>query len=145
MNTEKNKIYSQFKSECEGTMTVYALNYIFQNNIHFDMLYKISGRYWLTEKFNYGYFDNDSSVIHLIQNNKNNAFTCVYKLTFNSLILWFHFLIKNAPELYETHGFERIFAIFIDELQTKTSNNIEFINYVGVSGYVSVCGTYIDM
>jgi hypothetical protein len=136
----KNDLHSQFKSKCEGTMTTIALKYIITNNIQFDIFYKISGRYWLSNKFDYNKFNEPISVIHLIENNINNAFTCVYKLTKQHLILWLYFLENTAPILYNSHGFESIFAIFINSIK-----NIKFIDKVGVSGYVSICGTYIDM
>jgi hypothetical protein len=136
----KNDLHSEFKARCEGTMTTFALNYIITNNIQFDMFYKISGRYWLTDKFDYNIFKEPISVIHLIDNNIMNAFTCVYKLTKPHLLLWLYFLQNTASVLYNNHGFENIFAIYIQSI-----NNIKFINKVGVSGYVSICGTYIDM
>lgn len=136
----KNDLHSEFKARCEGTMTTFALNYIKNNNIQFDMFYKISGRYWLSNKFDYNKFNEEISVIHLIENNKNNAFTCVYKLTKQHLTLWLYFLENTAPLLYNTCGFENIFSIFIDSIKT-----IKYIDKVGVSGYVSICGTYIDM
>ena len=53
----RNNIYSASKSLGEGTMTYYALKYIFESNILFDNLIEISGRYWLSDKFFYTNFD----------------------------------------------------------------------------------------
>jgi len=49
-------IYSSSKSLGEGTMTIYALEYLIENNIEFDQFFKISGRYWLTNDFKYENF-----------------------------------------------------------------------------------------
>jgi hypothetical protein len=137
------KIYSQYKAECEGTMTVYALDYILKNNISFNALYKISGRYSLTDKFNYNDFNNNSSVVHFINNDDKNTLTCVYKLTLDTMLLWSEFLNIHGPDLYSMYGFENIFSIFIHSI--ISIKPIKTVSYVGVSGYVSVCGTFVEV
>ena len=44
----RNNISHISKSLGEGTMTLCALKFIIQNNIEFNNLIKISGRYWLS-------------------------------------------------------------------------------------------------
>ena len=50
-------VYGTSKALGEGTMTIEAIHYIIQNDIQFDNLFKISGRYWLSDNFNYINFD----------------------------------------------------------------------------------------
>ena len=64
-------IYSISKALGEGTMTIEAINYIKENNIEFDNLFKITGRYWLSNNFNYKNFENNNIIVHYIQNNIN--------------------------------------------------------------------------
>jgi hypothetical protein len=136
-----NRMFTISKSMGEGTITAIALQHIFNNNIDFDFLYKISGRYWLNDNFNYNLFDNNLSCIHYIDDNLNNAFTCYYKLTNKMTCDWFHFLLNSEDDFVNCIGYEVIFAKFLQ----KYSNNIIIENKVGVNGYVTVCGTYIDM
>ena len=58
------------KSLGEGTMTLCALQYLIDNNIGFNNLIKISGRYWLSDNFDYNKFNNNNIVIKYIDNNK---------------------------------------------------------------------------
>jgi hypothetical protein len=136
-----NRMFTISKSMGEGTMTIIALQYIFNNNINFDYLYKISGRYWLNDNFNYNLFDNNLSCIHNIYNNTNNVFTCFYKLTNKMTYDWFQFLLNSEDDFINCVGYEVIFAKFL----INYNNNIIIENKIGINGYVTVCGTYIDM
>ena len=75
-----NNIFSKSKSLGEGSMTIFALQYLKDNNINYNHLYKISGRYWLSDFFQYDHFNNENIVIKYINGNENNCFTALYKL-----------------------------------------------------------------
>jgi len=135
-NEEKirNNIYGKSKSLGEGTMTFCALKYIIDNNIDYNNLIKISGRYWLSEKFDYNKFNNNNIVIKYIDNNKDNVFTALYQLPRESIMNFKIFLENKFTEMINCIGYEVLFAIFI-----KTeSRMIINLNPIGLEGYVSV-------
>lgn len=135
------RMFSLSKSMGEGTMTILALNHLFQNNIMFDNIFKISGRYWLNDIYNYQLYNNNYTCVHKINNDPTNAFTCFYKLSKLDAISWLDFLIKSENDFTHCVGFEIIFANFL-----KTINDVKYIdNAVGINGYVTVSGDYIDM
>ena len=68
------------KSLGEGTMTIEAFKYIENKKIMFDNFFKITGRYWLSDNFNYNNFNNDDIVIHYINGDRDNTCTSLYKL-----------------------------------------------------------------
>ena len=76
----RHNVYGISKSLGEGTMTYHALNYIELNNIQYDNLIKISGRYFLSDKFNINNFNNKLIVIKYIDGDRDNVFTALYKL-----------------------------------------------------------------
>ena len=126
------------KSLGEGYMTFCALKYVFENNISFDNLIKISGRYWLSEKFDYNKFNNNDIVIKYIENNKDNAFTALYKLPKSSCVNFMTFLESKFNDMINCIGFEILFAIFI-----KTENKQKIIlEPIGLAGYVSVSNDF---
>jgi hypothetical protein len=132
-NIRKNT-YSISKSLGEGTMTYCALEYILKNNIIFDNLIKISGRYWLSDNFNYNNFNNTNIVIKYIGNNNANVFTALYKIPMETVINFKRFLHNKFNEMINCVGYEVLFAIFI-----KTEKiQITPINPIGLDGYVSV-------
>lgn len=127
-------IYSRSKSLGEGTMTISALEYIINNNIDYDNLIKISGRYWLSDNFLYSNFENDNIVIKYINNDSNNVFTALYKLPKEYVENLKEFLLKNINKMFACIGYEVLFAEFIKEL--SVTKNI--VDTIGIQGYVSV-------
>jgi hypothetical protein len=134
-DSERRKnIYSRSKSLGEGTMTISALEYIINNNINYDNLIKISGRYWLSDNFLYSNFENDNIVIKYINNDCNNVFTALYKLPKEYVENLKEFLLKNINKMFACIGYEVLFAEFIKELYV--TKNI--VDTIGIQGYVSV-------
>ena len=131
----KEDIYSYSKSLGEGTMTIYAIEYIIQNNIQFENFFKISGRYWLSDTFDYKKFDNKNCVIrHYCQN--SGTFTALYKLPSLSIVENYkNFLLKKRDDMINCIGYEILFYNFIKEFY---SDNLIIISPIGLSGYVSV-------
>lgn len=136
-----NNIYSISKSLGEGTMTIAAIDYIKQNNILFDNFFKITGRYWLSDKFNYINFDNENIIVHYINNDVNNCCTSLYKLHKNNLDDFYNFLKLNTDLMLRCIGYEVLFAIF---LNSNINNKIINLNKIGVNGYISVSNDLAD-
>ena len=127
-------VYGTSKALGEGTMTIEAIHYIIQNDIQFDNLFKISGRYWLSDNFNYINFDNSDIVIKYIDNNHDNVFTALYKIPMETVINFKRFLQNKFNEMTNCIGYEVLFSNFI-----KTEKNlITHIDPIGLDGYVSV-------
>jgi hypothetical protein len=137
----RNNTIGLSKSLGEGTMTICAINYIKKNNIEYDNLFKITGRYWLSDKFNYNYFNNSDIQIHYINGNRDNTCTSLYKLHKTNVEEFMNFLNRNIHLMIKCIGYEVLFAIFLKE--TK-SNNIIHLNKIGVNGYISVSHDFID-
>jgi hypothetical protein len=132
-NVKKN-IYSTSKSLCEGTMTTCALENILLNNIEFDKLIKISGRYWLSENFNYENFNNNNIVIKYIDGDRDNVFTALYQLPKESTIIFNNFLKNNFDKMFQCIGYEILFGVFIK----NEENEKKIIDPIGLCGFVSV-------
>ena len=130
----RNNVSHISKSLGEGTMTLCALKFIIENNIEFENLIKISGRYWLSEKFKYQNFNNNDIVIKYIENNSDNVFTALYKLPKSSSLNFIRFLESKFNDMIQCIGYEILFGIFI-----KTENKqLKIIDPIGLDGYVSV-------
>ena len=129
----RNNIYSRSKSLGEGTMTICALNFLITNNINYDNLIKISGRYYLSEYFDINKFNNNKIVIKYIDNNINNVFTCLYKIPKKYVEQLKNFLQYNYNNMLNCIGYECLFAVFIKTIPEIPIN----INPIGVKGYIS--------
>jgi len=133
----RNNVYGVSKSLGEGTMTYYALEYIQNNYIVYDDIIKISGRYFLSNQFDSNKFNNDSIIAKMIDGNKYNILTALYKIPkhkVNSLLL---FLNNSFDAMTRCIGYEELFAKFIN-----STTDIIYINPIGLEGPVSVSTDY---
>lgn len=143
-NNEKlqKNIFGVSKSLGEGTMTIQALNFIISNDIKFNNMFKISGRYFLSKKFDYNKFNNENIVVKKIEGNINNIFTALYKLNEDDIVTFKIFLEKNIENMKNCIGYEILFGMYLKHINYK---NVLFIdNYIGLKGYVSGCGSEYD-
>lgn len=70
---------SENKAFGEIAQTVYLMKYI--ENIPFDNFFKISGRYTITENFDYNKFDNHYNIFKLNQSVLDYYYTSLYKIS----------------------------------------------------------------
>jgi len=132
-------MFTPSKAMGEGTMTMYAIHYLFSNQIAIKNFFKISGRYWLTENFQYSNFDNEHAVIKYIDNDTTNALTSLYKLPQTSVYDWYEFLINSEDDFRKCIGYENIFAKFINN-----KPNVIVMDKIGVAGNIAVSGDLSD-
>lgn len=137
----RENVYSASKALGEGTMTIEAINYIKKNNIMFDNFFKITGRYWLSDNFNYANFDNNDIMIHNIHNDINNTCTSLYKLNMSNIVGFYNFLVSNIDLMRRCIGYEVLFAMF---LNTPKHNKVIHMNKIGVNGHISVSSDFAD-
>lgn len=136
----RNLMHSNSKSLCEGTMTISALDFLIQNNIQYDNLIKVSGRYYLSENFNINNFMNNDIVLKYIDNNTNNVFTGLYKIPKKYVENLNLFLKNSYNKMISFIGYEVLFSEFIQTLPGIKIN----INPIGLKGYVSVSNNFYN-
>jgi len=132
-------IFGLSKSLGEGTLTIQALRYINENNISYANLFKISGRYWLNDNFDYNIFNNEMLIFKKI--NDNNISTVLYKFPPHIQEYLHTFLKDNYNNMKNCIGYEMLVANFLKSI--KYNNTILF-DKLGVSGYVTVCGSFYE-
>lgn len=125
-------IFSPAKAAGEGTMTKKALEYLINNDIKFDNLFKITGRYYLNNDFNYNDYNNNFNIFKKIDH--ISLYTSLYKIKYTDINLLLVFINTNFNRMKNAEGYEIIF----NNLQNIISINL--INNLGVSGRISVCG-----
>jgi len=133
-------IFGLSKSHGEGTMTIEALSYIIANNFEYNKLFKISGRYWMTDCFNYKLFDNKKSNFHKINGAINNIYTAFYKIPYNLTPTLLQFLKQTENLMVQYIGYEVLFGIFLKAIKY---NNVEFITKMNICGHITVDGGFV--
>jgi hypothetical protein len=142
-NIRKN-IHSESKSLCEGTMTYQALQFIENNHIEYDKLIKISGRYWLSDNFDYNKnFNHDKTVVRYIGNDKNNVVTALYQLPIQLVEKFKIFLLLNEDKMQNCIGYEILFGLFIHSENISPTNLVIF-EPIGLCGFLSVSNMFCN-
>ena len=136
-----NLIFEKSKALGEGTITIKALEYIYNNKLKFENLFKISGRYWLSDTFNFNNFNNSNLVFKKINNNIDNIFTGLYKIPYNMLEQLKVFLTLNIQNMINCCGYEVLFAQFLKLIEYKY---VIILDNIGIQGYVTVCGSFYN-
>ena len=137
----RTNVHGISKALGEGTLTYHALNYIQQNNIQYDSLIKISGRYLLSDNFDLNNFNNDSIVIKYIDGDPNNVITSLYKLPHKAVEQFKLFLNDNFNLMYQCIGYEVLFSMFVN---TVTYVDIKPLTQIGVEGVIAVSADYYN-
>jgi hypothetical protein len=116
-----------------------AFQYILNCNIQFESVYKLSGRYWITDRFDY----------KMVQRERNVALkvpcgvisTRLYKLDLTSAAAFNTFLESRVSEMLKYKSFEELFGEFLAKLPP---NSVKYVSVIGVSGNIAICGSLID-
>ena len=137
----QTNVYGISKALGEGTLTYHALNYIQLNNIKYDNLIKISGRYMLSDKFDLNNFNNDSIVIKHIDGDRNNVITSLYKIPHKVVEKFKTFLNNNFNLMAQCIGYEVLFSMFVNSL---TDVDIKSLDPIGVEGGIAVSTDYYN-
>lgn len=135
-----NAFFGKSKSLGEGTMTIEAIKYLQDKKIKFNNLFKISGRYWLSERFNYNNFNNNKLICHKINNNAGNIDTWLYKMPYSFINIWKEFLFNNRVSMINCIGYEVLFGNFLKYINY---NEVMFYETMGCKG-INAVGSIID-
>lgn len=148
LNPDKTELldtlyFGVFKAIGELTGTRLGLDYIKDTKIQFNNLFKISGRYYCNENFDYNYYNNNKHNFYKINNDINNINTTLYKVPFEYFNGFYKFIKKsdNVHKIFTTGiGYENFISNYVKE----NNNNTIFLENLGISGKVSVCGSYFN-
>ena len=139
----KEKVQSSSKSWGEGTMTINAIQYLQNKSLHYDNFFKISGRYWLNDNFDYNKFiSNNKIVCRFINSNPNIISTTLYKIPYNLIDSLKVHLENSQIDFENAVGYEMIFASFVNKFK---DNMINIKEKIGINGFISVDGLYVDI
>lgn len=100
----------------------------------YENIYKISGRYWLNDKFEYSLWHNNNTV--LCENKKyKNILTVFYKINNKQYTQWLS-MLKEICNCIDVRGMETIFK---EKMKDYFS-----IEHIGIAGNLSISGVFWD-
>ena len=130
INTEK-------KGYGEIMKTIKAVEYLINNNIRFNRLFKISGRYFLNSSFNKNLFSEDKYTFSKKFGNNAHS-TVLYSTPFTCINDYYNKLIE-CESVYKST------IVSLEELLPVKCNPKIEIEPLGVSGYVAIDNTFYNM
>lgn len=135
----RGRMFTNSKAMGEGTQTIYALNHLFKENLVFDNFFKISGRYFLDDRFDYAKWDNDKIIIQ-DWNDSKSVFTFLYKMSWRGHVReWYSHLMQSESDFRRNMGYEVIYGHFVE----AHAYDVEFIDVMGIEGYISPSGSRV--
>jgi len=134
-------IFGISKSLGEGVMTIETIRYIIKNKLEYDNYYKISGRYYINDKFSYDDFKEDLSIFTKPKEHENIVNTTLYKIIGSDLLKLHNYLISKIYEMSECIQYEILIYNFM-----RTLGDYKLIeDYKGISGLISVDGSKLNI
>tara|TARA_B100000900_G_C20594910_1_gene723009 strand:+ start:2505 stop:3173 length:669 start_codon:yes stop_codon:yes gene_type:complete len=130
-------INSPAKAAGEGTMTKKALEFIINNDIKFDNLFKITGRYNINDKFNYNIYNNDLNIFKKIDH--ISLYTSLYKIKYNDIKNLLIFINNSFSRMINAEGYEIIFNDLSKLIDIEYTDNLGVTGFVAVSGIKVIC------
>ena len=148
MNYYKNKnikkeVDSKYKGSGENSILLEIIKYINKENLIFDNIFKISGRYYLNDDFKFDKFNNNYNQFTLWDNNFNSYASLFYKIKFKYLNLLYYCFELFVPKLKNGETLE----ILINKYFNKYMNyqNITILDKLNISGNLSTEGYFFTI
>ena len=133
----RNAIEGEYKGLGEAMILLKGLKNIINNQ--YKNIYKLSGRYYLNDTFDFKQFDNLTyNIFSTWDNCSYSLCTIFYKICYKDINYYITILEKMLKELEKGNGIELcMFKYFI--------KNKKIINSLGVSGYLSTEGYFFSV
>lgn len=131
-------LHSPKKGYGEVLQSRVALSFLLQNNIEFDLFFKISGRYWLTNDFNINeYSISEYTYKDPIFEDAIHILTVLYSVP-KSLKHHYLFMLNKIAEIYEEYD-----DIVLERVLPFICLPRKLISKVGVEGYLAPNGDHL--
>ncbi len=134
----KRAVYSGSKGWGETELLLASLEKINQLKMNYKYLFKISGRYYLNDEFNYENFNNNLHNFTLWDNSNCSFCTLFYKILYNEKEYFESILMDSLEGVKEGISIELCFY-------KKFIINRSIVEKMNVSGYLSTEGYFFSI
>ena len=130
--------YSPAKALCEALQTSFVIKFINENNICIKNFFKITGRYWLNDEFDYSIFDNENNVCRLHPTYIDWVLSSFYKLNADGMQKLYETI--NDPNNLKMLDSPISYEIFLKQFYHTLSDTIFIDKQIGLEQLISVSG-----
>jgi hypothetical protein len=140
----RNNVNSIYKGLGETSLMINAIEYVINNNLIFDNVFKISGRYFLNDDFDYyEKYDNTNNQFVLWDYNFNSYASLFYKIKFKYLNLLYECFDQIINKLENGETLEILLSNYFCEYMNY--QNISILDKHNISGYLSTEGYFFTI
>lgn len=139
----KNEVNSQYKGSGENSILLEAIKYINNKNLIFDNVFKISGRYYLNDDFDFKLYNNNYNQFTLWDNNFNSYASLFYKIKFKYLNLLHTCFTYFIDKLKNGEALEILLNKYFN--QYMNYQNITILDKMNISGNLSTEGYFFTI
>ena len=139
----KEAVKSIYKGYGEGSLVLKGLELLQKQKINVCSFFKLSGRYFLNNDFQYEHFNNDYNCFKLWDNNFNSFCSLFYKLHGKYISVLKYTLIHHLQDLKQGSCLEMILGKYMKDYLNHYYLHI--LNKINVSGYLSTEGYYFNL
>ena len=137
-------VNSKYKGWGENLLIMKAIEYINDSeNLVFNDVFKISGRYYLNDDFDYSCFDNYNNQFVLWDSNFYSYASLFYKIKFKYLGLFYLCLMEINNLLENGECLEIVLNKHFNEKMNY--KNISILDKMNISGYLSTEGYFFSI
>jgi len=141
----ENDVFGLSKSMGENVLLLNAIDYLNKNNIKYENFFKMSGRYWLNDNFDYEKYNNDKINYSSHKYNDDDVFTSFYKLNCKHMDAYVKFICDNVLLLENCICAEIFFVRFLKTMDVSEKYDLKHtIGGAGVSGHIAVWTNFIE-
>jgi hypothetical protein len=129
----RNNVNSELKGLGEASILLEGLNKLDNITNKYRNIFKLSGRYFLNNNFNYEIFNNNLNIFTTWDNSKCSYCTIFYKINVEYIKYYKNILINSIDELINKNSIEICMYKYFTE-------NINIVDKINISGYLATEG-----
>ena len=155
----RNHVNSALKGLGETYILLEAIKILFNSRKTYTNMFKLSGRYYLNDNFNYELFNNSYNNFANWDNSITSYSTIFYKINMNDIISFQNALTNSIKDLENKNSIEQcIYKYFNRELEMKAcitrldsvnqrslKKNINILEKINISGFLATEGYMFSM
>jgi hypothetical protein len=126
-------VKSKYKGLGEASILIEAINKINTLNTQYKNIFKLSGRYYLNNNFDYKIFENEDNVFTNWDASDISYCTIFYKINFKDIYLFKNSLNNSVNELNNGNSIEHC-------LYKYFNYNVNIVNKLNVTGFLATEG-----
>ena len=133
----KSNVNSKLKGYGEASILLEGIDKLLSMKKNYKNIFKLSGRYYLNDNFNYKMFNNSKNIFTNWDNNYTSYCTIFYKINGSDIILFKNSIIESLEELKENISIEEcIYKNFNSNVRINIVTNVNISGLLATEGYL---------